>query len=178
MPLENVLSTNSNLLQPNKFRLVLGNFPNVVYRCTAVELPGITLGRIEQTSPFAVRPIPGDKLIYDDLELTFQVDEDLKNWLEIHNWMRAIGKPKDFRERRKVQPNPLNAQTGQVYSDATVIVLSPKNNPLYSIEYKACWPSRLTPIRWAADTDANEIIVATVTLPYIYYDIVAQKSNM
>ena len=178
--LESSLSLNHNFLQPNKFRLVLGRFPNVQYRCTASTLPGISLPRLSQPSMFAEQPIPGTTLQYDDLELTFQVDEDLKNWLEIHDWMRAIGKPTDFAERRRVQPNVNSARSNgaQVYTDATVIVLSSHNNPTYEIQYKDCWPQRLTPIRWATTTDGQEIIVATVTLPYTYYDIIPIGVNL
>lgn len=176
--LNSYLSFNTNLLQPHKFRVTFSRFPNVTYRCTSTSLPGISLGRIEQPSPFVTRPLPGDKLIYDDLELTFQVDENLKNWLEIHDWMRAIGKPTSYSERQKIQPNAKNVFTGQVYCDAVVIPLSSQNNPLYEIQYKDCWPQRLTPIKWAVNSSSEEIIIATVTLPYLYYDIVPIKTDL
>ncbi len=178
MALSSILSRNTNLLQPNKFRLVFGQFPNVVYRCMGTNLPGISLGRLVQTSPFAARPIPSSKLIYDDLELTFAVDEDMKNWLEIHNWMRAIGKPTSYEERRRIQPNPNNIFSGQEYTDAIVLVMSSKNNPTYEIQFKDTWPMRLTPIEWKTTTDAAEVIVATVTLAYLYYDVVPLKSGL
>ena len=32
----------------------------------------------------------GEKLTYDDLTITFIVDENLENYIEIHNWINFI----------------------------------------------------------------------------------------
>ena len=40
-------------------------------------------------------PVPGDKLCFGDLEITFLVDENLENYREIHGWMYGIGFPKE-----------------------------------------------------------------------------------
>lgn len=172
---DSILSQNHNLLQPTKYRLVLARLPNVVYWCQETELPGINLPDTAiQVSPFVTRYTPGDKLEYEPLSLSFQVDELLQNWLEIHNWMRALGKPTDYAERRSlaIQGGIKGTRTNLDYSDATIVVLSAKNNPTYEIQYKDCWPTQLTPIKWSAADSANDIITAQVTFRYLYYDIV------
>jgi hypothetical protein len=165
------LSENNNLLQPTKFKLVLGRFPNLVYFCQETELPGISLPSVIQPSPFADRPMPGDKLVYDDLPLTFMVDENLQNWLELHNWLRALGKPTTYVERQSLRP-PGGKGLGKEYCDASVMILSSHNNPTYEIQYKDCFPINLTPIRWSTQSSANQVLVATVVLKYLYYDII------
>ena len=43
-------------------------------------------------------PVPGDKLTYADLTLSFFVDEDLENYIEVHNWLRGLGFPESIQE--------------------------------------------------------------------------------
>ena len=52
----------------------------------------------------------GDKLTFDNLIVSFIVDESLENYLQLHNWLRGIGFPKtrqefsDFRGEESVTP--------------------------------------------------------------------------
>jgi hypothetical protein len=163
------LSTNKNLLQPTKYQLVLPRFPNVTYWCRDVQLPGISIGAPTQPTLHVDRPTPGNKLVYAPLTLQFQVDELLMNWIEIHNWLRGLGMPTSFKERLSLQNQTTNVRND--YSDAIVLILSAKNNATYEVHYKDCFPVELTPIQWSASSDANEILTATVTFRYFYYNI-------
>ena len=49
----------------------------------------------------------GDTLDFEDLEITFLVNEDLSNYREIHDWMIGIGFPKN------------NEQFTDIYEDAS-----------------------------------------------------------
>ena len=120
--------TNPNFLQPNKFQLNFGRSPNVRYFCQSLSVPGISLSEIPQTNPFVDVYVPGEKAIYDLLNITFVVDEELKSWLEIHDWIRAMTFPKEFAEYRnlgKLNKYATNIPTAKPqYSDSTVTLLS------------------------------------------------------
>ena len=62
---------------PVQFKFGLIKLPKVEYFCTAANIPGITLGTANQPTPLKDLPIPGDKLEYDNLSITFLVDEGL-----------------------------------------------------------------------------------------------------
>ena len=94
--------TNPNFLQPNKFILTFGRTPNMTYFCQSLSIPGISLGEVPVTNPFLDVYSPGEKAIYDLLNVTFMVDEELKSWLEIHDWIRAMTFPKEFEEYQKL----------------------------------------------------------------------------
>ena len=49
-----------------------------------------TLGTPTQPTPFKPIPLDGN-LTYNNFTITFLVDENLENYLELHNWMRALG---------------------------------------------------------------------------------------
>ena len=77
----------------SQFMVTLSNFPLSEWFCTAVTVPGITLGTVDRSSPLKMIPSVGDTLTYDNLDMTMMVDEELKNYQEIHDWMVNIGFP-------------------------------------------------------------------------------------
>ena len=168
-----VLTKNPNLIQQTKFRLMFTRMKNVTYFCTQAKIPGISLARVDQPSPFVDRPTPGDKLVYDEVDITFNLDEDLTNWREGHDWMRALGKPTDFAERRQVTPPSLAAGFFQrrEYSDATLLILTSHNNGNIEVQFKDTFPISLTGIDFDSTTSAHETLTATVRLAYFYYDL-------
>jgi hypothetical protein len=102
-------------------------------------------------TPLLRVPIAGDHLTYGDLTITFKVDEALANYLEIYNWMIAIGRPDNFDQ---YDPE-------QVYSDATLSVLSSAMNPKHEVVFKDMFPIDLggfTMMSTAGDVDYIESI--------------------
>ena len=79
--------TNLNYLSQLGFRFAIKKLPNVNYFCQSVSLPSISIGAAEFNTPFGVVPRPGDKIAYSTLPIRFKVDEDFRNYIEIHDWM-------------------------------------------------------------------------------------------
>ena len=57
----------------SQFRVTMSNFPLSEWFCTAVTIPGITLGTVDRTSPLKMIPSVGDTLTYDNLDMTMMV---------------------------------------------------------------------------------------------------------
>ena len=65
---------NPNYLHPNKFQLNFSRASNVQYFCQSVSVPGISMSEVPQNTPFVDLYRPGEKAIYDLLNVTFIVD--------------------------------------------------------------------------------------------------------
>ena len=167
--------TNPNFLQPNKYQLNFGRSPNVRYFCQSLSVPGISLSEIPQTNPFVDVYVPGEKAIYDLLNITFIVDEELKSWLEIHDWIRAMTFPHDFDEYKQL--DRLNKYTTNIptvkpqYSDATITLLSSSNTPYYNFRFYDVFPTTLSTIVMSATDSPDTIITADATFRYSYFDV-------
>ena len=85
--------TKFDYASPTQFKFQLTKLPKVEYFTTACNIPGITLSSALQPTPLKDIPIPGDTVEFNDLEITFLVDENLENYREIHGWMYGIGFP-------------------------------------------------------------------------------------
>jgi len=167
--------TNPNFLQPNKFILTFARTPNVTYFCQSLGVPGLSLGEVPVNNPFLDVYSPGEKAIYDLLNVTFMVDEELKSWLEIHDWIRAMTFPTDFEEYRSLARLNKFASAKQgnkpQYSDASVVLLSSSNTPYYRFNFHDVFPTSLSTFIMNAQDDPNTVITADATFRYTYYDV-------
>lgn len=71
--------TKLDYASPTQFKFSITKLPKVEYFCTAANLPSLTLGTAEQITPLKDIPLPGDRLVYDSLNISFLVDENLEN---------------------------------------------------------------------------------------------------
>ena len=114
---------NLNYLSQLNFKFLIKKAPHVNFFIQKVTLPRIFLKQIDTPNPFVKIPYQGEHLDYGTLDLAFIVDEKLQNYLEIHNWIRALGKPHDFGEYAEIEKKP--SWTGDsIYSDVTLSILS------------------------------------------------------
>ena len=190
----NVLNRNPSKLDyasPVQFRFKCTKLPLVEFFVQSVNLPGINLGSAQQTNPLYDIPLPGDKITYASLDLSFVVDENLNNYKEIHDWILGLGFPSNHTQFQDLQtsgsdrfpgstrstaatgtnvPQPLNE--GGIYSDATLTVLNSKNIAKTEIRFENLYPTSLGSLNYdvrAADVD---YINASVSFNYMNYDIV------
>ena len=82
---------NRNYMSPLGFKLILSKTPKVDFLCQSANIPGISMGTAVQPSYLKDIPVPGDKVLYEDLTIRFLVDENMENYLAIYKWMTGLG---------------------------------------------------------------------------------------
>lgn len=156
---------NRNFLSPVGFKFNLRKAPTVDFFSQSANIPSINLGVAVQSSYLKDIPVPGDKLVYNDFSIKFLVDENLRNYLEIHNWMRSLGFPEDLDEA-----SPLGVES---FSDGGLVIFNSNMNAIARVSFKDMFPTDLTQIEFdAQNTDIN-YIVAEATFKYTIFDIVS-----
>ena len=199
-------TTNANSRQPTKldyasptqYRFSIIKLPKVEYFATAANIPGIQLGQANQPTPLKDVPIPGDKLEYDNLNITFLVDENLENYREIHGWLTGLGFPKDNEQFRNLQnagsdrfPTTknvgLNKELGSIkkavqddgglYSDATLFVLTSKNNANLEVRFRDLYPVSLSGLDYNQQETDIQYLTANVTFAYKIYEFATVGSS-
>jgi hypothetical protein len=156
--------TNYNFLSPLGYKFILSRAPNVEYFVQEVTLPGLNLGIAVQPSPFITIPQPGDRLEYEQMQVTFRVNEDLDNYLEIFNWMVALGAPENFQQYTLKSPlESTNQQKDTITSDITLSILSSAMNGNIEFKMKDCFPVSLSNITMSSTVSDVDYVVATAT---------------
>jgi len=190
--------TKLDYASPTQFKFSIIKLPKVEYFCTAVNVPGITLGgTMSQPSPLKDIPIPGEKLTYEPLQMTFLVDENLENFQEIHGWLVGLGFPRDHSEFRDLVSSgndrfPAKNQSisneigkvkygspnvGGTYSDATLTILSSKNNSELEVRFRNMFPTGLTGLQYNQQAADVDYLTATVSFEYEIYDFATTGSS-
>ena len=168
---------NRNFLAPVGFKFNLKRSPGAAFFCNQANIPDITLGVTEQPTYLRQIPTPGDMMDFGDLNIRFLVDEDLKNFMEIQNWIRGLGFPESIQEFRDLEtsgtvPRRDFVQSGQdIYSDGTLQILSSNFNAKFNVNFKDLFPTSLTTLTFdATDTDI-EYFTADASFKYTSYNL-------
>ena len=158
--------TNLNQLNVVSFDVSFSRQPTVQYFCQRISLPSVTLGETNEPSPFMNLPLEGDTLTYESLTISFIVDEDLKNYIEVYNWLTALGFPRDYEQFATLKEPEDASRLLSKYSDLTIILHTNKSNPNYRIRFTDCFPTSLSSIGFDATPTGMDPIVVDATFNF------------
>ncbi len=165
---------NRNFLSPVGFEFTLGNYPKVSFLCNAARIPEITLGTVSQPSYLKDIDVPGEKLSYGELNLRFLVDENMENYMAVHNWLTGLGFP-ETPEEFKTQTTDEDGirDMKEQWSDGSLNILNSNYRTSAIVKFKDLFPTSLTSLEFdATETDIN-YFTADATFRYTLYNILA-----
>ena len=176
---------------PIQFRFKCSKLPKVEFFCQTANIPGIGLGTADIETPLKSIPFPGDKVTYQDLAISFLVDENLENYKEIHDWIIGLGAPQNHTQFANLQaagadrfpgssagsvvpgvdvPQPLSE--GGIYSDATLTILNSKNIAKTEIRFQNVYPTSIGALSYDIKASDVDYLQCIASFSYMYYDMV------
>ena len=171
--------TNLNYLSPVNFDLQINKLPKTRYFATGVTLPGVNFSEALLTNTLAINAyLPGDKIEFDPLVVKFVVDEDMTNYIEIFNWIIALGPGSDTDDFMNLVDSKKTPKGGfssasfeNMYSDATLIVNTSSNNANIEYMFEDTFPTGLSGVEFASDAQGVEYAVSELTLRYTQFKV-------
>ena len=170
--------SNRNFLSPVGFNFSLAKEPKVSFFCTSARIPEISLGVAKQPSYLKDIDVPGEKLTYGDLTLRFLVDEDMSNYMAIHNWLTGLGFPETTQDFKDFIIDEDGIQELQEqFSDGSLNILNSNYRVNAIVKFKDLFPVALTSLEF--DTKATDIqyFTAEATFKYTVYNILDQDNR-
>jgi hypothetical protein len=161
---------NRNFLSPIGFKFTLSKEPKVAFFCNSARIPEITLDVLQQPTYLKDLDIPGTKLQYGDLSLRFLVDEDLVNYMAIHNWLTGLGAPETLGEYENLI-DVADRDEKKAFSDGSLYILNSSYNTTAIVKFKDLFPISLTSLEFDATQTDIQYFTADVTFKYILYNI-------
>jgi hypothetical protein len=173
---------------PTQFKFGIHQLPLVEFNSVGCNLPGINMGDAIFPTPFKAIPMMGDQITFENLTLEFIVDEYLENYITAHNWLTAIGFPKSrqqFSDFRSVTSNTPKSTQGvsrdigdtktatpanALFSDATLTILSNKNNPIVNVLFRDIFPVSLSALDFTQNATDVEYQTASIDFSYQLYE--------
>ncbi len=169
------LPENINPLSPNGYMFTLQRLPELSYFCQEVSLPAITLPEATQFTPFSRVPISGDQLEFDTLRVQFLVDDKMKNYRAIHDWLVGLGFPENngqYTQTIEGSSMPGLSEVAKSSSDATLIILGNNNMPIQAIQFTDCVPESLESITFVSTSQDVQYLVGSASFRYTNYKFV------
>jgi hypothetical protein len=169
---------NRNFLSPVGFNFTLAKEPKVSFFCNSARIPDITLGTAVQPSYLKDIDVPGDKIEYGDFQLQFLVDENLVNYMAIHNWLIGLGYPDSTESFRNLTTNESGTRDLlKQFSDGSLHILNSNYRDVAIVKFKDLFPVSLSSLNFeASDTDVN-YFTASVIFKYTLYTILGTDGN-
>ena len=192
-------TTNVQTRQPSKmdyaspvqFRFKIAKLPQVEFFIQTVNLPGISIGTSTVPTPLYDFPVPGDEISFQDLSISFLVDENLNNYKELHDWIAGLGFGKSHQQFADMRatgtdrfpgtaastaasgtatPGPL--PEGSIYSDATLTILNSKNIAKTEVRFQNVFPTSIGSLSYDVKAADVDYLQAQASFSYLNYDIV------
>jgi len=172
--------SNTNFLAPVAFQLDIPLFKEVSFQCNSANIPGISMGGPQQATPFNDFQLSGDKLNYEDFQVTVLVDEDLRNYSIIHNWMTGITYPHKADQWREFA-NAMVAKEhkGPDYDrlDLTLRILNSSFNTQTVVKIYDAFPVGITSLPFSVDTNDIQYLTADITFKYTYFKLLDKNDK-
>jgi hypothetical protein len=148
--------------------------PSLSYFAQEINLPTLTLGSTQQSTPLSQALIAGDMLEYSPLTVQFLVDDGMENYKAIHNWLVGLGFPENHNQYQDfLDSAPLSgSNTKKSYSDATLTILGNTNTPIQTIQFVDLFPESLDSITFLSTSQDVQYLVGSATFRYSYYKFV------
>ena len=158
--------TNINQLNVVNFEVNFSRLPAAQYFCQRVNIPAVILGSTFQPSSFLNIPVEGETLNFEALNISFILDEDLKNYLEIYDWLTSLGFPKDFSQFEGLQPASEASAYASMFSDMNIIINTNKSNPNFKVTFQDVFPTSLSDIQFDTSNTSLEPIVVEASFNF------------
>lgn len=157
-----------NNLYLNRFKLSIPAAPIVSELAQNANIPAMSAMTAEIETPHLRINRSTSKIEYDEFTVTFQVDEEMKSYLEIYKWMRHLSNPEDFQDDQLLEPGRVNLYSE---NDGNLILLNNSMNPYMEVSFQGLRPISLSDIQFDATDSSTEIVTCTVSFRYDKFDI-------
>lgn len=171
--------SNINPLSPTGFMLSIQKLPDVAFFAQEVSLPSVDLPAIDMNTPLSRISISGETLTYGDFTINFMVDEDMKNYSAVYEWLKGLGFPKDHAEytafinKEQTEGNLYTKSENLVsYSDGTLSILGSNNTTIKTFTFVDLHPVSLGSLQFIANASDVNYLIGSVTFRYTYFEIV------
>jgi len=169
---------NRNFLSPVGFKFTLAKTPKVAFFCNSARIPDINLGAATQPSYLKDIAVPGDKIEFGDFNLKFLIDENMENYMAIHNWIYGLGYPNSTSEYKSlVTKTDGTEDPNQAFSDGSLHILNSNFNDVAIVNFKDLWPMTLSSMEFDASIRDTNYFTADVSFKYTVYNIISPTTN-
>ena len=169
---------NRNFLSPVGFKFTLAKEPKVTFFCNSARIPEINLEVVQQSTYLKDIDVPGDKLTYGDLSIRFLVDENMENYMAVHNWLTGLGFPETTEQFTELTTTDAGIRDQKsAFSDGSLYILNSNFRNTAVVKFKDLFPVSLTSLEFDATPNDIQYFTAEASFKYTVYNILGNDNK-
>lgn len=174
-------------LDPTNHVMQFARMPSTTFVLQDVNLPGVNAQTAKIAAPgLTFHAIP-DRLVFDQLQVTFMMDENMGAWRELFSWLQGMTGSHDRSEivaefiegqmNYVWQDNPQNQHDLASRTTAALTIINPAKIPMLRVLFHNLYITSLGPLQFSTrDTDTiASTLACTATFNYDYYAVVEYR---
>ena len=170
---------NRNFLSGVGFKFNLTKFPKVDFFSNSARIPELSLELAQQASYLKNIAVPGERLTFGDFTLRFLVDENMENYMAVHNWLRGLGfpeSPQQFIDKTTDSDGIRDLE--EQFCDGGLHILNSNLRDVAIVKFQNLFPVSLTSLNFdATETDIN-YFTASASFRYTVYNITDKSGDL
>ena len=143
---------NINFIDPTSYRLVVDRIPNTEFFCRGVSIPTVSVTEATANYKYSNIPMLADKLSFDSLTVSIMIDEDMKTYKEVYDWIKEC-----TLEATNIE---------SVMSDISVVVTNNKNNKAKTFNFNNAFPISIGSLEFNSSETAPTYLTAEITFRF------------
>lgn len=147
----NALDTNFKITFPNHIN------SDLELNAVSANIPGITLQAINQNYKDIRVKLPDNLYDWDDITITFLMDEDLYTFELLYNWVKSVN----------------HDNMDKTFHDIDILPLDGNKKLNYSFLYKKAWPTNIS--GWQYTTMGNDANAIMFDVTFAYQDFCIKR---
>lgn len=151
-----------NYLLPSKATLNINGSKAFSINMQQFKIPRLYAYISEQPTPLLSIPIRGNKMVYDLLEVSYIIDENLEAWVELYTWMTELYSPSNTKQYK---------EKTQDYVDGFILVYSSSNNPILRVEFKGLFPVKIDEVGFDIEEPSTEPVKSKVEFAFMSLEV-------
>lgn len=161
----------NNYLNPTGFKVTISkeNYPYLSFNAQQILHPSMDINATDVGYKLATVPFTGDRVEFGTVSIEALLDEDLKVYGEVFNWMK-----RNLEVPHKLNSGVLYNQGDTAladYNDIRIQVLSNQNNGNREFVYRNAFPVALGDIAFNA-SEEQSFITCTIAFRFDYFDFI------
>jgi len=160
-------SANPNLLSNVTFNFNVDRFPNMNFYVQSVTLPGIQIMEIPMETGLARLSVkePAAKATFEPFTVTYMVDEDMNNYIEIWDWINTVGglKKGDYGNLKS------DVTGNSIKSTIMIDILTSHRNNNIRCKFQDAFPTSLEALTFDFRNPSVDYQPMTVSFTYNYF---------
>lgn len=161
-------SSTQNFALVNKAVLRIASLKNFELYLNGYSIPGIVTDNVTSPTQFSNLSLVPNKAMFEDLNCTFLVDSNFRNWRVLFRWITGISRPDSYKQY---------AERVTDYCDGILHCFDSNNNQCMIVQFKNLVPRSLGALNFDPRVVDSTTLNCSVSFAYDQYDILLPEDN-